>query len=86
MSYFFAAYFFAFFGICIKSFGAFGQPGVSIDASNGFLWFDLAILMTDSVCLVWIMNFLRRYANDQNYSKIIRYTKDSLDKVLFVVL
>lgn len=84
MSYFFAAHFVAFFSLCIRSFGVFGSPGVKADPGNGFLWLDLAIIMTDLFCMVYVMDFIRRYASGENYSKFIRYTKPILEKVLFV--
>jgi hypothetical protein len=84
MSYFFAAYFVPFYGLCIRCFWVFGRPGVAIDPSNGFLWFDLVILMTDIFCMVYVMDFAWRYAKGQNYSKFIRYTKAILQKILFL--
>ena len=84
MSYLFGSYFVAFFGICIRAFGALGVPGIAIDASKGFLWFDIVLLITDCVCLVWIMDFMRRYANGENYSKILLYTETTVERVLFV--
>ena len=84
MSYFFITHFAAFFGLCIRCFGVFGMPGVAIDPSNGFLWLDLAILITDLVCVVYVMDFMRRFASGQNYSKLIRYVKPILGKILFL--
>ena len=84
MSYFFIAHFIGFFTLCIRCFGVLGLPGVAIDPSNGFLWLDLAILMTDLGCMVYVMDFMRRYATGDNYSKFIRYTKPILEKILFV--
>ena len=84
MSYFFAGHFIAFFTLCIRCFGVLGLPGVTIDPSNGFLWLDLATLMTDLVCMVYVIDFMRRYASGDNYSKLIRYTQPILDKILFV--
>ena len=84
MSYFFVAYFIPFFALCIGCFGVFGFPGVAIDPSNGFLWFDLAILMTDLVCMVYVIDFMRRYASGNNYSRFIRYTEPILERVLFL--
>jgi hypothetical protein len=63
MAYFLTAYFIPFFTLCLRCFGVFGVPGVTIDPSNGFLWLDLAILITDLVCMVYVMDFLRRYAS-----------------------
>jgi hypothetical protein len=84
MSYFFANFFVPFYGLCIRCFGVLGQPGVAIDPSNAFLWFDLAILMIDVVCMVYVMDFARRYANGQNYSKLVEYVKGILQKILFL--
>ena len=84
MSYFFIAYFIPFFTLCIRCFGVFGHPGVVIDLTNSWLWADLTILMMDLVVIVYVMDFMRRYAIGNNYSKFIRYTQATLDKVLFV--
>jgi hypothetical protein len=84
MAYFFIAYFIPFFTLCLRSFGVFGLPGVAIDPNNGFLWLDLAILMTDLVCMIYVMDFLRRYASGKNYSRFIPYTEPILQKILFL--
>jgi hypothetical protein len=84
MAYFFAGHFIAFFTLCIRCFGVLSLPGVAINPSNAFLWIDLAILMTDLVCMVYVMDFMRRFAIGDNNSKVIRYTEPILEKMLFV--
>ena len=84
MSYFFITHFAAFFGLCIRCFGVFGLPGVAIDPGNIFLWYDIALLMTDLVCVVYVMDFMVRYARGENYSKFIRFINPILEKILFL--
>ena len=83
LSYFFIAHFVAFFGLCLRCFGVFGLPGVAIDPTNIYLWLDLAILQSDLVCVVYVMDFMLRYAKGQNYSRFIPYMKGTLVKIMF---
>ena len=84
MSYFIGAYFVPLYTLCFRCFGVLARPGVAIDPSNAFLWFDLSILMTDIFCVVYVMDFARRYAKGENYSKLVKYVQGILQKILFL--
>ena len=74
-----------FFGIVINLMAMFSLPGVESDPSNPILWLDLFLCLMDFFFLLYIQEFLTKYAFKKNKSALVEHFQPEINKVLFII-